>query len=44
MSYYSTVRGTGVVGVQTRSVIFTMCGMSLWVGHRALYRCRASHN
>ena len=28
----SIVRGTAVVRVQTRSMIFTTCGMSLWVG------------
>ena len=32
MSYSSIVPGTAVVRVQTRLVIFTTCGMSLWVG------------
>ena len=31
VSYSSIVPGTAVVRVQTRSMIFTMCGMSLWV-------------
>ena len=45
MSYSSIVPGTAVVRVQTRSMIFTMCGMSLWVeGHSTLCACRASHN
>ena len=32
VSYSSIVHATAVVRVQTRSMIFTTCGMSLWVG------------
>ena len=32
VSYSSIVPGTAVVRVQTRSMIFTTCGMSLWAG------------
>ena len=31
VSYSSIVPGIAVVRVQTRSMIFTTCGMSLWV-------------
>ena len=45
VSYSSIVPGTAVVRVQTRSMIFTTCGMSLWVeGYCTLCACRASHN
>ena len=45
VSYSSIVPSTAVVRVQTRSMIFTMCGMSLWVeGYGMLCVCRASND